>query len=111
QQTVNKPYYDFGKGSENDSEIVIDVNTAARLQLKVGDSYHFLNKSYYISGIAAFPAQIQPNMKLTGFGSYQPEAAALIELSDESFEQINSDEKFYYSATWLEQAANRELEA
>ncbi|HIW32003.1 MAG TPA: hypothetical protein IAA29_04370 [Candidatus Paenibacillus intestinavium] len=111
QHLVNKPYYLFGKASSEANEIVIDVNTAKRLQLEVGDSYEFLNQSFEISGIAGFPAQIQPNMKLKGFGSYHSEHAVLVGLSDETFNQVEAEEKVYYGGIWSEKATNRELDS
>ena len=109
--TVNQPYYLFGKESTQLNEIVIDINTAERQKLKVGDSFQFLNKNYIISGIAGFPGQIQPNMNLKGFGSYHPDRAVLVELTDENFAQIAAEDKTYYSGIWLDKAIDLKLDA
>src|SRR5690606_8232459 len=74
-QHINKPYFIYGGPAITDDEVIIDINSASRLNLAVDDLFIFQNQLFKISGIASFPGQVQPNMSLTGYQLYNADQA------------------------------------
>jgi|GEM_PF-4595554 len=98
---INKPLFIAGDLAKKDNEIVVDIKSANRLKLAVGDQITVLEQAYTISGIASFPSQIQPNMSLTGFRMYNDQQAMLVSFTDFVYDKLIYDEKLVYAAVWL----------